>query len=129
MRWIYAAIIALVLTGCNSAKSQLIGQWKGVQKQPASSPNLGDAIGNSMGNLIGSMARIEFNAEGQYKLSMAIGSQTGKYKLEGRKITLTPDPAPYPTQEIKMELSADGKTLSTEKQFESDPAVTFEKAQ
>lgn len=124
---IVSLALALALIGCNSAKSQLVGTWKGVQQPSRGSQNLGDEIGKSMGNLVASQATIEFNADGRYKISMFVGAQTGTYAMEGRKVRLKPDPSVAPTREFTLQLSADGKQLTTEKEFASDAAIVFEK--
>lgn len=128
MKPVLLVSVALFVIGCNGPKQQVVGTWKGKQIPSRGSRNLGDEIGNSFGNLIASQASIEFNKEGKYKVSMAVGAQTGSYKMEGRKVVCNPDPSVMPTRPITFELSEDGKQLTTEKQFESDAAIVFEKS-
>ncbi|HMS55362.1 MAG TPA: hypothetical protein PKA27_08160 [Fimbriimonadaceae bacterium] len=126
MRHIIISAVLIVLCGCGSTKSKLIGTWKGVQVPQSGSPNFRDAAAGAMGNLVASGSTLEFNKDGRFKWSMVMGAGQGTYKVAGKEVTLNFESL-APTQPITFVLADDGKTLSTKKDFGSDATITFEK--
>lgn len=126
MRHVLGLATLILLIGCGSTQSKLIGSWKGVQVPQTGSPNFRDAAAGAMGNLVASGSTLEFNKEGRFKWSMIMGASQGTYKVAGKEVTLTFESL-APTQPITFVLGEDGKTLTTKKDFGSDATITFEK--
>jgi hypothetical protein len=129
--------IAIVVAGCSSASSQLVGTWKGDIVPPAAekkSDDIGDKLGNAFKGFLNSMLgpmTIEFNADGKYKVSMSVASETGTYTVSGNEVTLVPDDKdPNRKSKInigKLILASDGKSLHNEKEFNSDSDFELKK--
>lgn len=138
---------AFLAAGCASRSAQLVGIWKGdvAPETAAAQPSSGqsqnpsaEAIGKALEGavkgfinaFVGPMT-IEFNADGKYKISLNLGSETGTYTVTGNEVTLTPD-KPEDNKNMKLNLSKlilsdDGKTLSTKKEFQSDSVLVLKK--
>jgi|SRR5471030_1455097 len=129
--------IAIAVAGCSSASNQLVGTWKGDIVPPATekkSDDIGDKLGNAFKGFLNSMLgpmTIEFNADGKYKVSMSVASETGTYTVSGNEVTLVPDDKdPNRKSKInigKLILSSDGKALHNKKEFNSDSDFELKK--
>lgn len=132
--------LATLSAGCSNGAAKLVGTWKGEIVPAATghdqkkSDNIGESIGNAFKGFLNAMLgplTIEFNADGKYKVSMSIGSETGTYSISGNEVTLTPDDKD-PNRKTKINigkliLSDDGKSLTAKKEFKSDGDFTLKK--
>ena len=141
MRTLHRVLVLSVLglaIGCASSSQQVVGVWKGDIIPPAEkdkstansdSEKLGKAlaegISSFMKDFVGPLT-LEFNADGKYKASVRWGSSTGTYTVSGDTVSLTPDDksdkngSKMHVDLSSLKISADGKTLSTVKEFKSD---------
>jgi hypothetical protein len=135
-----AALVMIGVAGCSSTSKQLVGVWKGDIVPPTAatttetSHNLGESFGNAMKGFIGGLLgplTIEFNADGKYKVSISVASETGTYSVSGDEVTLTPDNKDENRKSKlnvgKLILSGDGKSLHTKKEFQSDTELVLKK--
>jgi len=79
--------------------------------------------------VVGEMT-FEFNKEGKYKASIALGSTTGTYSVSGNTVTLTPDSDKDKKSNISMNMSKwtiDGDKLRSQKDFKSDGEIVLTK--
>jgi len=130
--------IAVLVAGC-SHSGQLVGTWKGKlmpPEEPTGEKDSGD-IAKGLGKvvtgfasaLVGEMT-FEFNKEGKYKASIALGSTTGTYSVSGNTVTLTPDSDKDKKSNISMNMSKwtiDGDKLRSQKDFKSDGEIVLTK--
>ena len=127
---------AMLLAGCSSASKQLVGTWKGdlVPQTSSKSSDPKDSLGNALKGLLNGLLglmTIEFNADGKYKASMSVASETGTYSVSGNEVTLTPDDKEA-SRKNKFDvgilvLGDDGKTLRSKKEFKSDADFVLKK--
>jgi len=139
----FAFATALLVAGCSSTSQQVVGTWKGELVPPTeSTPAKGDSdLGKSLASgikgfinaFVGPLT-LEFNADGKYKASVALGSSTGTYSVSGNEITLTPDDKDKDNGNGKanlkfgkFEISSDGKSLHSKKEFDSDSVIELKK--
>ncbi len=138
------ALAVCLVAGCSSASKQLVGTWKGEilppvaakTPPPSNSSNPIEGFGKALEQglqgfvnaVVGPMT-VEFNADGKYKISLSLGSQTGTYSVSGNEVTLTPDKTDGKSKiDIsKLVLSEDGKVLRTKKEFNSDSVFELKK--
>ncbi len=118
-------LLAFVV-GCGSKQSQLVGSWKARPVKPISSPNLRDVANSSMMSLFTSGMIIEFNKEGRFKMSQAMGWVDGDYKIEGNEVELKFNT--FASQRpLRLVFAEGGKALELKTEFDSDAKVVFEK--
>lgn len=134
---ILCACLTILVAGCGNSNQKVVGVWKGEIAPPAThsnSDNIGESLGNMFKGFLNSMLgpmTIEFNADGKYKASLSVGSQTGAYTVSGNEVTLVPDDKDS-NRKSKIDvgtliLSDDGKSLHTKKEFKSDSDFTLKK--
>jgi len=119
-------IVFALSMGCASKQSQLVGTWKARPVKPVSSPNFRDVANSSMMSLFTSGMVIEFNKEGRFKMSQAMGWVDGEYKIEGNEIELKFNTF-APQRPLRFEFVEGGKALGLKTEFESDAKVFFDK--
>lgn len=124
-QWIVLIGLALLIVGCKSKESQLVGTWKARPVKAKSSNNLSDVMQSSQLSLWTQGMTIEFNRDGQFKVSQIMGAGTGSYKFEGDDIVLTLNSL-APQQPLHMRFGSGG-TLELANDFKSDAQVVFEK--
>lgn len=91
-----------------------------------SSLNLRDVANSSMMSLFTSGMVIEFNKEGRFKMSQAMGWVDGEYKIEGNEVELKFNTF-APQRPLRLEFVEGGKALGLKTEFESDAKVFFDK--
>lgn len=124
-RVLVLAILIVGVAGCQSRQSMLVGTWKAKPVPIPKTNNLADAARAGMYSMFTQGMTVEFNDQGSFKMSMMIGAGTGKYTIEGDTVTLNFETM-APTQPLHFKFK-DAKTLELKREFESDPAVVFEK--
>lgn len=115
----------------------MLGAWVGATPESEARGSLSDELLKGILGLAGDGATIEFSNTGRYKMSFHIVSLTGRWTMSGDVVVLTPEPGDSNqtgarvSQErpIKLRLSQDGSTLSSIKEFESDPQIVFKRRQ
>lgn len=131
--------LALFVAGCSSASQQIVGTWKGELVPPATQTDsknksdIGEAFANGLKGMLNSFIgplTLEFNADGKYKASVNLGSATGAYKVSGNEVILTPDKPDDNKNNLKLgtfEISSDGKSIHSKKEFASDTVIELKK--
>ncbi len=126
-------LAAVAVIGCSSASQRVVGTWKGdiaasIKSDPKDN-SLAQSFANGVKGFISSFVgplSFEFNDKGRYKMTMNVGSQEGKYTIEGNEVKLDSDDGKNHSVFI---LSDDGKSMTSKRDFKSDDVFTLKKQQ
>ena len=122
--WIWAGVL-LVVAGCSGLQSKVVGTWKVKGIDSTSSQGVLEKAAAQLGSALIKGTTFEFNDKGRVKMSHALGSSEGPYKVEGNEVlVMRSDEDKKPAFTFRM---ADDGTLESVKNFESDSKVVLER--
>lgn len=125
------AVIGIAMSGCSSRDAQLVGTWKARKVEVAKSQDPLSGIANGFASMMTDGMTLEFNKSREFKVSLFMGSATGKVSYDGEEIVLTPDSSQNSgnvkqTSTMRLKFTANG-ALQMVKKFDSDPDLIFER--
>ena len=128
-----SALLLAIMAGCAVRRGEVVGTWDADLPQQSSRGTVGDELLNGIMSFAGENALLEFNQKGRYKATLVTNfmSVKGNWTVNGDLVELVQDrdekDPKSKVEPIKLVLSKDGKTLSSIKEFDSDPQLVFRK--
>ncbi len=124
-KW-FLLLLAIGLVGCAGLGSRIVGTWKVRGVDASTSQSTLEQLGSKLASSLLTGATFEFSDQGRVKLTHAIATQEGTYRIEGDTVLVMLGGDDKPTFRLKL---AGNDTLESVREFNSDPKIVLERQQ